>query len=388
MAHKERQDIIKNLEGLRGSRVITLITGDRVVAPTMIADDCLRPLYDHLLSVAKEGNPEKIDLVLYTRGGFVETPWKIVTKIRQFCQQFNVIIPYRAHSAGTMIAIGADTILMSPMSELGPIDPFVQIAPQPGKPVPFLLPDLGVEDVAAYISFLKERAGITDQDALANNVKSLAEHMTPTLLGRMERIYSHIRVVARKLLALCKPPLAEATITTIIEALTEKMYAHGHGISIDEAQLVGLRVEAMPLDVGKAVWDLYLDYENALALNANPDPYSYFPDDAANVYQETGALGVLMESAGLAHVFSGTIRIERVRKMPPQLNINLNFPLNLPPSVEPQTLPQQIQAIIQQILQQAAQQLQGMIQAEIARQAPTEAVGARWVGGIWQQLKL
>jgi hypothetical protein len=385
MAYSERQDIIKNLEGLRGSRVITLITGDRVVAPTMIADDCLRPLYDHLLSVTKDRKPEKIDLVLYTRGGFVETPWKIVTKIRQFCQQFNVIIPYRAHSAGTMIAMGADTILMSPMSELGPIDPFVQMRPEPGKAIPFLLPDLGVEDVAAYISFLKERVGITDQDALANNVKSLAEHMTPTLLGRMERIYSHIRVVARKLLALCKPPLAEATITTIIEALTEKMYAHGHGISIDEAQLVGLMVKPMPTDVGKTVWDLYLDYENALALNANPDPYSYFPDDAANVYQETGALGVLMESAGLAHVFSGTIRIERVRKMPPQLNINLNFPLNLPPSVQPQTLPQQVQAIIQQLLQQAAQQLQGMVQAEIARQAPTEAVVVRWVGGAWRQ---
>ncbi len=316
----------------------------------------------------------------------METPWKIVTKIRQFCQQFNVIIPYRAHSGGTMIAIGADTILMSPMSELGPIDPFVQIGLQPGKPVPFLLPDIGVEDVAAYISFLKERVGITDQDALANNVKSLAEHMTPTLLGRMERIYSHIRVVARKLLALCKPPLAEATITAIIEALTEKMYAHGHGISIDEAQLVGLRAEAMPPDVEKAVWDLYLDYENALALNANPDPYSYFLDDATNIYQETGALGVLMESAGLAHAFSGTIRIERVRKMPPQLNINLNFPLNLPPSVDPQKLPQQIQAIIQQMLQQPAQQLQGMIQAEIARQAPTEAVGVRWVGGTWRQV--
>lgn len=385
MARKARQDIIKQLEGLRGSRVITLITGDRVVAPTMIADDCLRPLYDHLLSVAKKGNPEKIDFVLYTRGGFVETPWKIVAKIRQFCQQFNVIIPYRAHSAGTMIAIGADTILMSPMSELGPIDPFIQIGPQPGKPVPFLLPDLGVEDVAAYISFLKERAGITDQDALANNVKSLAEHMTPTLLGRMERIYSHIRVVARKLLALCRPPLAEATITTIIEALTEKMYAHGHGISIVEAESIGLRVESMPPDVEKVVWDLYLDYENDLRLNANPDPYSYFPDDATNVFEETGALGVLMESAGLAHTFQGTIRIERVRKMPPQLNINLNFPLNLPPSVQQQTLPQQVQVVIQQMLQQAAQQLQAMIQAEISRQAPIEAVKARWVGGTWQQ---
>lgn len=387
MAYTERQELIKKLESLRGSRVIALLTGDRPVAPTGIADDCLRPLYEHLLSVAQDGKPKKIDLVLYTRGGHVESPWKIVAKMRQFCKQFNVVIPYRAHSAGTMIAIGADTILMSPMSELGPIDPFLQIRPEGGKTVPFLIPDLGVEDVAAYISFLRERAGITDQVALTNNVKVLAEHVTPTLLGRVERIYSHIRLVARKLLALCIPPLSEATITTIVEALTEKMYAHGHGIAIEEAKSIGLRVESMPKDVEKTVWELYLDYENALRLDANPDPYAYFTDDAVNVYEETEALGVCMESVGLAHAFQGTIRIERVRKMAAQLNINLNFPLNLPPSVQLQTLPQQVQAVIQQMLQQAAQQLQGIVQQEIARQAPIEAVRARWLGGMWSRVQ-
>jgi hypothetical protein len=387
MAYKERQDLIKKLEGLRGSRVITFLTGDRPVAPTVIADDCLRPLYDHLLNVASDRKPEKIDLVLYTRGGHVEPPWKIVTKIRQFCKQFNVIIPYRAHSAGTMIAIGADNILMSSMSELGPIDPFLQIRPEGGKAIPFLIPDLGVEDVSAYVHFLKERAGITDQQALTENIKALAEHVTPTLLGRVERIYSHIRLVARKLLALCKPPLPEATIMAIVEALTEKMYAHGHGISIEEAQSIGLNVKDMQPNVESTVWDLYIDYEDALRLNANPDPYSYFTDEVTNVYEEAGALGVCMESLGLAHAFQGTIRIERMRKIPPQLNINLNFPLNLPPSVQPQTLPQQLQTILQQILQQAAQQLQGMVQQEIARQAPIEATRTRWVGGTWLRIQ-
>ena len=56
--------------------------------------------------------------------------------------------------------------------------------------------------MAAYITFLQQRAGITDQNALAETVKVLSEHLTPTLVGRMERIYSHIRLVARKFLSL------------------------------------------------------------------------------------------------------------------------------------------------------------------------------------------
>jgi|TARA_B100002003_G_C13712440_1_gene357362 hypothetical protein len=78
MPYTDRLKLISEIEQLRGSRVITLITGDRPIAPTMIADDSLRPLYDHLLDISQSesGKAEIIDLILYTRGGMVETPWK------------------------------------------------------------------------------------------------------------------------------------------------------------------------------------------------------------------------------------------------------------------------------------------------------------------------
>ena len=101
-----------------------------------------------------------------------------------------------------MICLGSDEILMSPMSELGPIDPWLQIQGLPlGR---FLIPDLGVEDVAAYVTFLQQRAGLTDQSALAETIKVLSEHLTPTLLGRMERIYSH-QVISAKIIVFIKP---------------------------------------------------------------------------------------------------------------------------------------------------------------------------------------
>ena len=383
MSDDKRIELIREIEKIRGSRVIALFYGDRPVAPTNIADDCLRPLYEHLLDIS-EAAP-CIDLIFYTRGGAVETPWKMVTKIRQFCDDFNVIIPHRAHSAGTMVVLGADKILMSPMSELGPIDPSLQV--QPGAQSPVLIQDPGVEDVAAYLTFLTDRAGISDQHALAETVKPLAEHLTPTLLGRLERTYSHIRLVARKLLSLPKPQYSEAAMDAISEALTEKMYAHGHGIGVDEARGLGLKVEKMDASLDSLTWQLYLEYQDALKLETMSDPNGYFPDDTTDVYEEEHAVGVFMESRNLSHEFSGRIRLQRLRQIPSPLNLNLNMPLNLPASINPQDLPAAVQQALQQLLQQAPAQLQQLIQAEIARQAPVKGIAGGWVGGVWKRTR-
>ena len=390
MSEPERVELIREIEKARGSRVIALFYGDRPIAGTSIADDALRPLYDHLLSIqgaSSEGSERrKIDLVLYTRGGAVETPWKMVTKIRQFSSEFTVTIPFRAYSAGTMIALGADKILMSPMSEMGPIDPSLQT--QPGAlGNPFLIPDPGVEDVAAYVTFLTRRAGISDQAPLAETIKVLAEHLTPTLLGRLERTYSHIRLVARKLLSLASPPYHEASIDAISEALTEKMYAHGHGIGVDEAAELGLRAERMDSSLESLVWQLYLNYEAALKLDATADPEGYFRDDATNSYEESDAVGVFMESREVSHQFCGKIQLQRIRQIPSPLNLNINMPLSLPPSIQPENIPAELQQVIQQMLQQALPELQRMVESEIARQAPVQGLQAKWIGGGWKQVR-
>ena len=388
MSEAERVDLIKRIEEARGSRVIALFYGDRQITQTNIADDALRPLYDHLRSIAASasGEHEKIDLILYTLGGAVETPWKMVTKIRQFSSEFAVTIPFRAYSAGTMIALGADKILMSPMSELGPIDPSLQM--QPGAlGNPFLLSDPGVEDVAAYVTFLTRRAGITDQAPLAETIKVLAEHLTPTLLGRLERTYSHIRLVARKLLSLANPPYPEASIDAISEALTEKMYAHGHGIGIDEAAELGLKVEKMNPSLEDLVWKLYLNYEAALKLNTTADPEGYFQDDATNIYEESDAVGVFMESREVSHHFGGKIQLRRIRQMPSPLNLNINMPLNLPPSIQPENIPEETQQAIQQMVQDAASELRRLVESEIARQSPVQGLQAKWIGGVWKQVR-
>lgn len=65
----------------------------------------------------------KIAIILQTPGGIVEIVERIVEVIRKFYKEVIVIVPDQAMSAGTILALSADTIMMDYFSRLGPIDP-------------------------------------------------------------------------------------------------------------------------------------------------------------------------------------------------------------------------------------------------------------------------
>src|SRR5260221_6194940 len=64
----------------------------------------------------------KLDLVLETPGGSGEVAEDLVNAMRDQFEDVGVIIPGYAKSAGTIITMAADEILMGPYSALGPID--------------------------------------------------------------------------------------------------------------------------------------------------------------------------------------------------------------------------------------------------------------------------
>jgi len=113
MDRKERLELFKKIQEYRNSKLLVYFTGDRRPFPSQIAEDAVLPLYKHLFALKRRRpKTDRIDLFLYTRGGDVSVPWRIVTMIREFCNDFSILIPYKAHSGGTMIAMGADRIVM------------------------------------------------------------------------------------------------------------------------------------------------------------------------------------------------------------------------------------------------------------------------------------
>src|SRR5699024_4736900 len=76
----------------------------------------------------------KISLLLYTRGGDTMAAYSLVNLIRQFCKEFEIIIPSKARSSGTIISLGADNIIMTKQATLGPIDPSLNNPLNPQNP--------------------------------------------------------------------------------------------------------------------------------------------------------------------------------------------------------------------------------------------------------------
>lgn len=385
MARQERLDLIRQLQQERGTKVVTYITGDRAPTPAQIGDDALRPLFDHL---RETGHVETLDLFIYSRGGAIDVPWRIVSSLRRASDNWNILVPFRAQSAATLIAMGADEIVLGPQGELGPIDPIMSIQrmmSQPGGGQGTLVQDtVSVEDVMAYTRFVKQRVGLSDQQVLSASLAKLTERIDAVALGNVYRTHSHIRDVARRILLSRKDPAKEQTLATIIETLAERVYAHGHAIGLSDALEVGLPVRAATPKEDELMWKLLEVYERDMKLRDPVDPAAAVAQN--DRYTEVSTIAIV-ESEIAAYTFTGELEVRARRQMPPQLNVNMNLNLQLPPNINPAQLPQQVQQVLQQAVQAAQQavlqQAQQAVQQALQQQAPLVGVEASFRKGRW-----
>lgn len=373
-----RLALIHAIEERRQSRVVSYITADRQGAEGQIGRDAVRPMYNHIRVLGFEPVP-RIDLFLHSQGGVVDVPWRMVTMLREYCQELNVLVPYKAHSAATLIVLGADEIVMGKKGELGPIDPILT-RQQQGEQQSVVWEQMSVEDVMAYIAFLKERAGLDDEGAMGDNVKVLAERLPPWVIGSIYRTQSHIRLIARKLLASHHRPLDEEKIDPIIDILAEKMYFHGHAIGRREAEQLGLPVVRPDRELEDVMWQLFEAYEQLMQLDR---PLETIPPDKDE--HEVPIILACIESQARLDVYRSQFRLRNVRQMPPQLNLNLNLGLQLPPDVKPEEFPAAAQKVLQGMLQQMHAQIPAIIQAELRKQAPLQRTEWGFFNSAWQE---
>src|SRR5690554_3400684 len=120
MAFDQRMPLYQKIEEERDTKIIAYLTSDRINAETQIGADCVDIFVDLLDAI---GPTKRISLLLHTNGGNTAAAWRLVNLIKTFCDEFEVIVPYKAMSAGTLISLGASTIVMTKQAALGPIDP-------------------------------------------------------------------------------------------------------------------------------------------------------------------------------------------------------------------------------------------------------------------------
>lgn len=196
--YSDRIILYKELERELDTKIITYITSDRRGFETQIAQDVIDLFINQLDGI---GIVPKISLFLYTRGGDTAAAWSIVNLLKMYCDELEVIVPHKAHSAGTIISLGANKIVMTKQATLGPIDPSLTTPLNPkvdvnGNNIPY---PVSVEAVKGYIEFAKEQIG-NDENAIAQIILNLSQNVHPLVLGQVYRTRSQIKMLAEKLL--------------------------------------------------------------------------------------------------------------------------------------------------------------------------------------------
>ncbi len=363
MSRESRLALIKQIEGKRKSKVIAYITSDRTNLAAQIAGDTVSIIHDHLLSLKADKN-DRLDLFIYSRGGQSDVPWTIVSMFREYCHKgdFNVLIPYRAHSAATVVALGADEIIMTKKAELGPIDATIMNGPYNPKEgnTNTRLP-LSVEDVNGYFALIERINRETPLEKM-NGIKELISQVHPLALGAVNRLLEETKLVGRRLLDTRAKPFTEEENKDIIKKLSSELYSHNHAINKTEAlKYLGLKqvINAESVGLEEDLWNLYLEYREFFQLENPFLPEEHLIINNLEEYTWENLPSACIESNSRFDVCRKSLKVKKLRSIPPNINISLgNITLppinisNLPAGLDPTQLNNLVQAIFQVTVQQ------------------------------------
>lgn len=314
-----RVDLIKKLETERNSRVISYVTSDRPPFATKIAGDII-PLLGNLLDGISK--VEKISLFLYTSGGDMLAPIRIVKLIRNHCDEFEVLVPYKAHSAGTLICLGADTITMGKLGELTPVDPATGHPFNPQNPAnPQQRLEVSVEDLNSYLLFAKEKAEVKSEQMI-DAYKLLVEKLHPLSIGNAYRAYRMARLLTERLLWLhMDKEKDDGRIKKIVKEITGDITIHAYPIDRDEVSELGLKVEKATDTLDKAMRELYDAYATEMKLGQPFHPNELLiGKDSAEIDQP----GAYLETVDTTYQFTFSGKAQKVIKEN-RPTIDLNF---------------------------------------------------------------
>lgn len=329
MPVSDRIDVYRQIEKERDSAVLAYVTSDRTGMETSIAPDVIDPFVDLLDTI---GPVKRLSLILHTSGGQTLAAWRLINLIRMFCDELEVFVPSKAQSAGTLMSIGADRIVMTKQAVLGPIDPTLTnpLNPQVNVGSQLKQVPVSVESVRGYLNLTRNELGIKDTDNLTRVLLELSGHIHPVVLGEIFRSTEQIRFLARKLLP--RQVKDEEKIDSIVDFLCADSGSHDYTIDRREAHGLGLQVEKPSAELYKLLKEVHQSYTDELKLLNPFSPMELFGEShtGSQSYQIPRALIEGTAGGGYAYVSEGIMTLMQLQEdgnpVPQQLiNDNRTF---------------------------------------------------------------
>jgi len=270
---RKRQELIKRIQQVTGRKLAVYTASmSHPISGIMHLD---APLFEDCMRVC-EGS--KGDLMINSPGGDANVAEKILRMCRfRFNEEFNVIIPNYAKSAATMIALGADKILMGYLSEIGPADPQITNVLPNGQTQ--LIP------ARAYIQgleFIRERI---NKGESAIVYAPIIAQIRPEMIAYCQDAIDFSKDFLRRWLPQGVLKGSNINPEDVIKELVvgETYKSHGQVIGYEDAKsLLGDRVELIDPkgDLWNLVWELYLRSTHALSMM--PDAAKLFETEKSS----------------------------------------------------------------------------------------------------------
>jgi ClpP class serine protease len=238
-----RQALTKEIESITGASLICYVSP----SPRQIDRTDVVAMVDLLHNVTPGA---AIDLLLHSPGGDIDAAEKLMTLIRKRAgtAKVRIIVPDYAKSAATLLALGADTIVMSDSSELGAIDPQVDLPDSNGH--------ISTLSAQSYLDAFHLHAKSLKENPSDPVARLMLEKMEPATVRKLERITKRSRAIAEDLLkqAMVKD---EKRATDIANKLSDTKRWHSHGQMISHENAAGLGLDITYLAPNDPEWLLY-----------------------------------------------------------------------------------------------------------------------------------
>ena len=267
MTYDDRIKIYEKIEKKRGIPLISYFTSIRPNASSQMASDVISEFAKQITELSKD--TAEVDILIVSNGGDPTVAWRIVSMLRERFNKINVLIPYAAYSAATLLALGADEILMHPFSNLGPVDPQLNYRKKGEKNTEEVI-QFGAEDLKHFLDFVKTDVGISDQEQLERAFELVCKDVGSIPIGVAKRS-SYLSVsMGEKLLSLHMED--QSRVKLIAESLNTSFYHHGYPLGRQEAKDIGLPVVYPDDELESLMWQIWTDVEDEMECNKPFNP--------------------------------------------------------------------------------------------------------------------
>lgn len=254
-----RKELYKSIEMKLGRPIISYCTS--FVHDVLIDDSDAIMLEDLLRSMELD---KGIAILINSPGGYGLAAERIIQILRKYSGtgEYMAVVAGKAKSAATMICLGASKILMDSTSELGPVDPQIEIRQGNSRKIYSIYNLLKSYD-KLFKGAIKEKGNLEPylQQLQYYDARDIEEHNSALELSK------DISVKALKSGMLSK--MSEKRIKSSIKNFLTpvKVKSHGRAIYADEAKNSNLIVDILPLkdDLWSDIYELYYRINNKLS---------------------------------------------------------------------------------------------------------------------------